>query len=272
MKRVAGSSDGYYYCRQCRDMHDVDDVCSQPLFGGLENLQTVKHWYFGNVVQPHVAVIGAIGYGFPPASSPWTLNDSIFTGPVSAWCLNMPNRGVASSERIGRSITMSSIRVRGMLYAGTDGIISTVCLTLVYDRAPDYASSIHAYPMQSQSPAALENTNLMTRFITIKRIVRVLAGGLKSESRDTPDVVPGDQRVITRDPSDSSGFYFDEWIDLKGLVTIWDDSGDGRLNHIGVGALFLYAYADNKGSVDILHPDPFPSMEISTVLFYDDGH
>jgi len=247
-------------------------MCSQPLFGGLENLQRVRHWYYGAVNPPHTAVIEKIAYGIPPRGTPWTLNDTASSVPASAWVLNMPNRGVAATERIGRSIIMSSIRLRGMFYAGIDGIFSTVTLSLIYDKSPDFANAISGLSMQSESPAAFENSVYYNRFYVIKRIVRTIAGGLKSESRDTPDVVPGDQRVITRDPSDSSGAYFDEWIDLKGLITVWDDSGDGRLDHIGVGALYLFAYADNKGTVDLLHPDPEPSMEISTVLYFEDGH
>lgn len=280
MKKAKTFTNGYYYCRRCDATHEVDSFC--PSFRNKHPENRVFDASYGpGGGGGGVAVLeGCFVNGVPGGVYPWELNSTVDTGPCSSWCLNQINTGDLVTNRSGRRIFMERISIRGVFASGVNSVASINALVLVYDNSPNYASD-HATALpaitevlRARSPYSQTNLGNTHRFHIIRRIVGNLAGGLLSEAAETPSVVPGDNRIISREPTEKSLLYFDELINLNGLETVWDDDTNGRLDHMLTGSLLLYALSDDYNDL-VVDPVHLPSgrevnCKLSVRLYFKD--
>lgn len=186
------------------------------------------------------------------------VDTEINTGPVTtntassanAFTLNTPQQGSGYWQRVGRKIHLESLRIKGSILNIFDqGLTvsgaSAVCrMVVVWDK---------------QSSGGLQFDGIFGH-----------TNNLGTESSDILDPISFDQMerfVILRDkvwecnpPSISNAeaddslrtnTYFDEYIDLKGKVTTFDNStSPGAVADIASGAIYVYFRVSNSTNMD----------------------
>jgi len=135
-------------------------------------------------------------------------------------------QGTSQQERVGKRVRLTSLHLRGVLSVGTTVSVQPLYATLlvVFDRDPTGILP-GIFDILSNSPvavtAALAHSNDVnsTRFRVVMR------------------------RTYTLDPIMQHPVAIDEFLDLKGLYTVYGSATTGVLGNIKQGALYYAAAA-----------------------------
>lgn len=199
------------------------------------------------------------GYGYGRGAIPITASIS------NKQCLNIIRDGVGLSQRIGARISMKSLRMKFSMTMNEATSIAeypgAYRVLLVYDRQPNNAGYVNINDLiksvdQNTTTASDTSTQLfgglspkyVERFIVLRDI-------LKYKPASTPTGTVNQFIYKTPFSTENSTYVIDEYVDLKGLETIYRSepiagAGDppvypaGTIDWIQTGALVLYVYAD----------------------------
>jgi len=152
--------------------------------------------------------------------------------PSSAILLNPVNQAATASARLGRTISMQALRLRGSIQASNSAASVIACsqqvaLALVYINDVNNASALPPQNevFQSQNALTLTNRDNTGQY----RILRKWDYNLNGD------------RDLAGDRTDNSSIFFDEYIQLKGLESMWSASVQtGGYDSMEKGGLCLY--------------------------------
>jgi len=152
--------------------------------------------------------------------------------PSSAILLNPVNQAATASARLGRSIKMNAIHIRGAIQAGaqtaaTGAANQQVSLALVYVRDVNNASVLPPQDtvFQSQNALTLTNRDNATNFKIVRKWDYNLVG----------------DRDAAGDRTSNSSVMVNEYVQLRGLETTWTASVQtGGYDSMEKGGLILY--------------------------------
>lgn len=159
------------------------------------------------------------------------------TTAVDAFVLNIPRVGPNSYQRIGRKISLNSLRIRGEFVGQFDTSRATVEATVVrmfvvWDKHSNGGVAPSAI-IGITDANGTETANVLdsVRYDQMERftILRDVAVALTPPSGNTGGV--GQTSLVSH--------HFDEFVDLKGLITTYD-ADDGGVADIASGGLQVY--------------------------------
>lgn len=161
--------------------------------------------------------------------------------------LNVVTPGNGSWNRVGRKISMKSLRFRGAVEAVCDngGVPGTVAargvvvrIVIVYDKQPSGVLPTFAdiFGHTSQLGSEISNPIDGLRYDNMSRF-RVL--------RDKIIVINPVDNPIASDAGVVTKRYFDEFVDLKGLETVFKgESSPCTISDISSGGLYMFVRKD----------------------------
>lgn len=171
---------------------------------------------------------------------------STTTTNTGSFVLNLVAPGNGSFNRVGRKISMKSLRLRGVASATLDdnaSVSPTQCLTLrmvvVFDTQPGGVLPTFdtIFGNTDQTGAETCVTLSALRYDNTARF-RVLRDWVRTFSADSTNPALG---------SGNDYVEFDEFIDLKGLVTVYSgQSSPCTITDIASGGLYVFFRADSN--------------------------
>lgn len=172
--------------------------------------------------------------------------DVVAAPPNFATNLNCPVNGAELYQRVGRKIYMKSLHLKGWLQIAATALQDFVRIVVYYDSQPNAGPPTFASLFQDSTVGAastfLSSINLVNRErFQILRNIEVLT----PSSTYNAGVLTN-----TAYPETNGRLRVDEFIDLKGLETIFNSTNGGTVADISSGAVgFVVFSAENSNSV-----------------------
>lgn len=180
------------------------------------------------------------------------------TGPITtnvasaanAFTLNTMQQGSGYWQRVGRKVNLESLRLRGDIVSIFDqgltvsGASCLVRMVVVWDKQSSGGLQFDGIFGNTTNAGTEASTVLdsisydqMDRFVVLKDII-----------------IPQNPPSISNAEADDSlrtSTYFDEFIDLKGKVTTYDNTTNpGAVADIASGAIYVYFRVTNSTNMD----------------------
>jgi len=163
---------------------------------------------------------------------------SSFNTNGNSWYLNLIGQGAASHQRVGRLVNLKSLRVRGTYALASDINSNAIRMTVVWDKTPSGGNppvweTIFGHTNDDGSEGAYLTDSV--RYDNMQRF-KIL--------RDT--YVPLTAGFYPATPTQGLSTIaavktFDEYIDLSGLTTSYNDNAQTAVNaSVTTGGLYLY--------------------------------
>lgn len=147
------------------------------------------------------------------------------TGSVTL--LNLVAQGVATNQRVGKRIRMTSLQCRGYIQANTTAILNDVVVMIVYDKRPTgSAPAVTDFLNSASSEAQNKDDNIPDRFQILKRMHYTLTGNTTAPATGN-EAVDADFYMPIRFP-----------VNYKSAAT-------GAIGDIEEGALWLVTIGNN---------------------------
>lgn len=163
-----------------------------------------------------------------------------------SWYLNLIGQGTASHQRVGRLVNLKSLRVRGTYALATDINSNAIRMTVVWDKTPSGGNppvweEIFGHTNDDGSEGAFITDSVrydnMQRFKVLRDTYVPLTAGFYPA---TPTTGLSTIAAVKT---------FDEYIDLRGLTTSFNDTSTLPVNaSITTGGLYLYFRAYHQST------------------------
>lgn len=141
------------------------------------------------------------------------------TGTITL--LNAIPQGASVNQRVGKRVILKSLQARGALQSGTTTVIADTTVLIIYDRQPGAALPAITDILDTINSRSFNNDGNSDRFKIVRRFDNLMLGN------------------TTAPTTGREGVNFDEFIDLKGMPTVYKALGTGAIADISSGALYL---------------------------------
>lgn len=132
-------------------------------------------------------------------------------------------QGVATNQRVGKKIQLSSLQIRGNAQADNTTLLALGAIMLVYDRRPTGALPAITDILVTADANSFTNDANTGRFKILKRWQFSLVGNNATAGQAT----------------DSSQYSIDDYLPIKNKQTVYKAAGTGAIADIEEGAIYL---------------------------------
>lgn len=155
------------------------------------------------------------------------------TGVVTQ--LNVVAQGPGNNQRVGKVISLKSYQIKGYIWNDTTARVADFCMCLVYDKRPTGAMPILSDIFQQSGGIPIITGNALikmdasNRFLILRRWNLSCIGSINT--------------FPTQTYNDASAVIVDDYVDLKGLPTVYKSLATGAIGDVEEGALYLVTWS-----------------------------